>query len=255
MSGLTTSTRRDDVDRTTVHLVRHGEVYNPDGILYGRSGGFFLSDRGLAMADRVAERIGDRDITHLVSSPLERAQQTAAPLARARGLDITLDERVLESSNLFEGKRFSLEDSILKNPSMWPHLLNPFRPSWGEPYLDVAARMWSAVQDAQRAAAGHEAVIVSHQLPIWITRLYAEGRPFLHNPRSRECTLCSVTSLTFVGDRLTEIDYSEPAGDLIPEQDRHAAFSAGTGFTGFTPDRDRSPGAVPGDGPEADRSA
>jgi broad specificity phosphatase PhoE len=217
--------------RTTVHLLRHGEVYNPEGILYGRSTGFFLSDRGVAMAERVAERIGDRDITHIVSSPLERAQQTAAPLAAARGLDITLDQRVIESTNLFEGKRFSLEDSILKNPAMWPHRLNPFRPSWGEPYVDVAARMWSAVQDVRKAADGHVGVIVSHQLPIWVTRLYAEGRPFLHDPRQRECTLCSLTSFTFAGDRLTGIDYSEPAGDLIPEADKRATFSAGSGFT------------------------
>lgn len=215
---------------TTVHLVRHGEVYNPDGILYGRSRGFVLSDRGLAMAERVAERMGERDITHMVSSPLERAQQTSAPLAKARGLDILLDERVIESTNIFEGRRFTIKGSLLLQPSIWPRLLNPFRPSWGEPYVEVAARMWSAVQDARREAAGHEAVIVSHQLPIWITRLHASGRPFLHDPRRRQCTLCSVTSLIFEDDRLVGIDYSEPAGDLIPEADKKAAFSTGTGF-------------------------
>jgi len=215
---------------TSVHLLRHGEVYNPQGILYGRAAGFVLSDRGEAMADRVAERIGDRDITHIVSSPLERAQQTAAPLARVRGLVPVIDERVIESSNVFEGRPFTIKGGLVRRPSVWRHLVNPFRPSWGEPYAEVAARMWAAVEDARVAAAGHEAVIVSHQLPIWICRLHAERKRYFHDPRKRQCTLCSLTSLNFDDDRLVTIGYSEPAGDLIPVAQRNATFSAGTGF-------------------------
>ena len=233
---------------TVDHLLRHGEVYNPQGILYGRAAGFVLSDRGRAMADRVAERIGDRDITHIVSSPLERAQETAAPLAKVRGVVPVLDERVIESSNVFEGRPFALSRSLVRRPSVWRHLGNPRKPSWGEPYREVAARMWSAVQDARAAAEGHEAVIVSHQLPIWICRLHAEGRRFLHDPRHRQCTLCSVTSFEFDGDRLRTIGYSEPAGDLIPLAQRKAAFSAGTGF--------EEPNALeeqPGSNPALDR--
>jgi broad specificity phosphatase PhoE len=217
----------ETAQRTVVHLLRHGEVHNPDGILYGRADGFHLSERGKRMADRVAERIGDRDITHLVSSPLERAQETAAPLAAARGLAVELDERVIESRNLFEGKRFDLRDSLLRHPGIWPKLWNPFRPSWGEPYREIAARMWPAVLDARAAAVGHEAVVVSHQLPIWVTRLHAERRRFLHDPRRRHCTLCSLTSLTFDGDRLVSVGYSEPAGDMIPLADRRDPFSSG----------------------------
>ncbi len=212
---------------TTVHLLRHGEVHNPEGILYGRANGFHLSERGRAMADRVAERIGDRDITVLVSSPLERAQETAAPLAAARGLTVRLDERVIESGNIFEGKRFDVRDSLVRQPQVWRNLWNPFRPSWGEPYKDVVARMWPAVLDAREEAAGHEAVVVSHQLPIWVTRLKAEGRRFLHDPRKRHCTLCSLTSFTFEDDHLVSVGYSEPAGDLIPLADRGAPFSSG----------------------------
>jgi broad specificity phosphatase PhoE len=243
-----------------VHLLRHGEVYNPNGILYGRAPGFVLSDRGHAMAQRVAERIGDLDITHMVSSPLERAQQTAAPLAEVRGLVPVLDERVIESSNIFEGKRFTVGESLLRRPSMWPRLINPIRPSWGEPYKQVAERMWAAVEDAREAAEGHEALIVSHLLPIWICRLRAEGRRYFHDPRRRQCTLCSVTSLEFDGDRLTTVGYSEPAGDLIPLAQRGATFSAGTGFEepndlatqpGSNPALD--PGTDPDLDPDADR--
>lgn len=213
--------------KTVVHLLRHGEVHNPSGTLYGRRPGYRLSARGEQMAERVADAIKDRDITHLVASPLERAQQTAGPLSEARGLEIHTDGRVIESTNVFEGKNFGVGDGVLKKPASWRHLWNPFKPSWGEPYKQVAARMWAAIEDARDAAEGHEAVIVSHQLPIWTTRLFAENRSFLHDPRKRQCTLASLTSFTFEGDRLTTVSYSEPAGDLIPEGDRKAPFSAG----------------------------
>ena len=214
-------------ETTTVHLLRHGEVHNPEGVLYGRRDGYHLSDRGQEMARVVAEAIKDRDITHLVSSPLERAQETSRPLAAARGLEITTDPRVIESTNVFEGKRFGVGDSALRRPSTWRHLWNPFKPSWGEPYKQVVARMMAAVDDAREAARGHEAVLVSHQLPIWITRLAAEKRSFLHDPRKRQCTLCSLTSFLFDDRGLVRVSYSEPAGDMIPVADKHATFSAG----------------------------
>ena len=212
---------------TIVHLMRHGEVHNPEGVLYGRRDGFHLSDLGKQMAEKVADAVKDRDIVHLRVSPLERAQETAAPLALVRGLDVVTDERIIESTNVFEGQRFGHGDNTLRKPSTWKHLWNPFTPSWGEPYKDVAARMMAAVHDARVAAEGHEAVLVSHQLPIWTTRLHAEKRSYLHDPRKRQCTLCSLTSLHFVGDRLTQVSYSEPAGDLIPTGDKKAPFSAG----------------------------
>lgn len=212
---------------TVVHLLRHGEVHNPEGVLYGRRDGFHLSELGTRMAEKVATALEQRDITHLRSSPLERAQETAAPLAVARALDVTLDERVIESSNVFEGERFGPGANALRKPSTWRHLWNPLKPSWGEPYKKIVARMMSAVHDARIAATGHEAVIVSHQLPIWTTRLHVEKRSFLHDPRRRQCTLCSLTSLHFVGDRLTQVSYSEPAGDLIPVRDKKSPFSAG----------------------------
>ena len=214
-------------DQTTVHLIRHGEVHNPEGVLYGRRDGYHLSDLGREMAQRIAGALGDRDIVELRTSPLERAQETAAPLAAALALTPVIDPRVIESGNVFEGKRFGHGDNALRKPSTWIHLRNPFRPSWGEPYKEVVARMVAAIHDARDAARGHEAAIVSHQLPIWITRLSLERRSLLHDPRNRQCTLCSVTSLQFTGDELATISYSEPAGDLIPVRDKKAPFSAG----------------------------
>lgn len=213
--------------RTVVHLLRHGEVNNPTGVLYGRMTGFHLSELGGHMAQRVADMVGDRDITHMVASPLERAQETAAPLAAVRGLEVVADPRAIESSNVFQGERFGVGDGVLRRPQAWRHLWNPIRPSWGEPYKQIAARMMAAVYDARDAAEGHEAVIVSHQLPIWVTRLFVERRSFLHDPRQRQCTLCSLTSLTFENGQLATVGYSEPAADLIPVADRKSPFSAG----------------------------
>lgn len=213
-------------EQTIVHLMRHGEVHNPDGVLYGRLPGYHLSELGQQMAARVTEWFAHRDLTHLVASPLERAQETAAPISKAFDLDIVTDDRVIEAGNQFEGKTFGVGDGSLRHPGTWWRLRNPWRPSWGEPYKDLAARMLAAIGDARHAAFGHEAVIVSHQLPVWTTRMFLENRRFLHDPRKRDCSLASLTSLTFDGDRFVSLAYNEPAGDLIPVRLR-GEFSGG----------------------------
>ena len=157
-------------DTTIVHLVRHGEVENPDGVLYGRIPGFHLSADGRVMAKAAADFLAGRDVTVLRSSPLERALETAEPLAAEFGLEVLVDERLIEPWNHFEGKTFGVGDGSLRRPAHWRYLCNPFRPSWGEPYAEIAARMRAAMSDVQRAARGHEAVCVSHQLPIWVAR-------------------------------------------------------------------------------------
>ena len=206
---------------TTVHLLRHGEVHNPTGILYGRMPGFRLSSRGEAMAQVVADHLAGadraprRDVTVVVASPLERAQQTAAPVGQAFGLPVGSDTRLIEAANHFEGMKFGVGDGSLRHPGHWPYLRNPLKPSWGEPYTEQAARMLAAVADARDAARGHEAVLVSHQLPIWVTRLTLERRHLWHDPRRRQCSLGSLTSLHYDDDRLVGIGYTEPAAALL----------------------------------------
>jgi broad specificity phosphatase PhoE len=200
-------------DLTVVHLMRHGEVHNPDGVLYGRLDGFHLSELGHEMARLVTAHLEANDITHVVASPLERAQETAAPIAADHDVAIVTDARVIESENQFEGRSVSLKD--LLHPRNWHLFTNVTKPSWGEPYEDIATRMLAAVMDARDAARGHEAVIVSHQLPVWTVRNKLEGRRLWHDPRKRECTLASLTSLTFEGDELASITYSEPAAELL----------------------------------------
>ncbi|WP_394433204.1 histidine phosphatase family protein [Streptomyces sp. SGAir0957] len=217
MSDSTKNTApKSDDDITVVHLMRHGEVENPEGILYGRLPDYHLSELGRQMADRVAEHLSSRDITHVIASPLERAQETATPIAKAHGLDLGSDERLIEAGNVFQGKTFGVGDGALRNPDNWKHLVNPFKPSWGEPYVEQVVRMMGALDAAKDAARGHEAVCVSHQLPIWTVRSFVEKRRLWHDPRKRQCTLASLTTFTYQGDKIVSVGYTEPARDLVP---------------------------------------
>jgi broad specificity phosphatase PhoE len=221
------SDQMDPVDPTTattvVHVMRHGEVDNPSGALYGRLPGYHLSELGRRMAERVADHLAARDITYVVASPLERAQESAEPIAKAHGLAPATDPRLIEAANVFQGKTVGVGDGALRSPRNWHHLRNPFRPSWGEPYIDQVVRMKAALDAARDAARGHEAVCVSHQLPIWTLRSYVERRRLWHDPRRRQCSLASLTSFTFHGDRVVSVSYAEPARDLLPTRQGRGA--------------------------------
>ncbi|MGN8553966.1 UNVERIFIED_CONTAM: histidine phosphatase family protein [Microbacterium sp. SLM126] len=194
-----------------LHLVRHGEVHNPQRVLYGRLPGYGLSADGRRMARQAAEYIQalDRPVTALVCSPLQRTQESSEPFTELFGLEPRIDERVIEPTNVFEGRRML---RALVNPWNWRHLRKPALPSWGEPYAEVIARMNEAMTEAWTAADGGDVVIVSHQLPIWITHLAVTGLPSRHDPRERRCALSSVTSFEMDEDgKWTEIAYAEPA--------------------------------------------
>lgn len=203
--------------RTIVHLMRHGEVFNPEGVLYGRMPGYHLSARGQAMAQQVADVLlaGDHDIRAVIHSPLERAEETAAPTAAAFDLPLQADPRLIEAGNQFEGVPVNRSRLVLASPRYWWLYRNPLRPSWGESYLEQARRMTAVVRDVLPQVEGGEALLVSHQLPIWVTRLFLEKRMLAHDPRKRQCALASLTSLTFEGRRLVGLSYWEPAADLV----------------------------------------
>lgn len=202
---------------TIVHVMRHGEVHNPKGILYGRLPGFQLSVTGRAQAQAVARSLADHDIALVVASPLQRAQETAEPIAAHHGLIIRTDDNLIEAGNTFEGLRVSMSDGALFKPRHWWKMRDPFTPSWGEPYLQIAHRMLAAANKARVEAAGREAVLVSHQLPVWTLRRFLQGQRLWHDPRNRQCSLASITSLVYQGDTLIDIVYSEPAGASDPK--------------------------------------
>jgi broad specificity phosphatase PhoE len=202
------------VPPATVHLLRHGEVHNPERVLYGRLPGFRLSELGVRQAQAAADWLAQRDVGYLVSSPLERAQQTAAPLAAATGLEVALDDRLLEAENFLQGRPVAGGKGLFKDPSNWRYFRNPLRPSWGEPYAQIATRVLAAARAARDKADGRDAVCVSHQLPIVCARRRAEGQRLFHDPRRRQCNLASVTSITFDGDAIVGVEYVEPAAAL-----------------------------------------
>jgi broad specificity phosphatase PhoE len=203
----------------TIHFVRHGEVHNPEKILYGLQPGWRLSDRGNEMAAVIGDWSTKLDLGAIHSSPLQRAQETVAPIIAKHKLSLTTDKNLIEASNIFEGKKFELGSGVLRHPSSWRYLYNPWKPSWGEPYDQLISRMLKGLFTARDAAGGKDAICVSHQLPIWILRSAVEGRRLLHDPRKRECTLASVTSFELDSEgMISSVSYSEPARHLLPKK-------------------------------------
>jgi len=197
-----------------IHLVRHGEVNNPERILYGRLDGFGLTYRGHQMAQAVADHLSDHSIRRVISSPLLRARQTAEPFAASHGLAIESDERVIEGTNVFEGTRVSAK-RIITHPGLWRHLVNPVTPSWGEAYRAIATRMLAAMEEAWQSVSDGDIVIVSHQLPISMVHRAVAHRPLPHSPSARRCTLASVTTFDQSGKSWREVEYAEPAKALL----------------------------------------
>ncbi|MCO5295147.1 MAG: histidine phosphatase family protein [Homoserinimonas sp.] len=202
-----------------IHLVRHGEVHNPDGILYGRLPGFGLSALGKKMARSAAAAVKamDRPVSRLVASPLQRAQESAEPFAAEFELKIETDERLIEPTNKFEGRTFEFGPQVIFRPRSWPWVLNPFRPSWGEPYVSVADRMLAAVEAAWADTESGDVVLVSHQMPIWTLVNYLSGRNLWHDPRKRRCSLSSITTLERSGETFVEVGYQEPSSQLLAD--------------------------------------
>ncbi|SDR89940.1 histidine phosphatase family protein [Agrococcus carbonis] len=204
-----------------LHLVRHGEVHNPGGVLYGRLPGYRLSERGHRMAELAAAHLASgpaaRPVVRLAASPLERAQESAQHWADAFGLQIRTEHRIIEPTNAFEGKTFEASGA-LRHPSAWPLLRNPFKPSWGEPYRAIAQRVRAAMEDAwdelDESGDDGDIVMVSHQSPIWMAHLDIAGQRLWHDPRKRRCQLSSITTFTRSGGDFTEIGYAEPAASV-----------------------------------------
>jgi len=194
--------------------VRHGEVFNPDHILYGRLDGYHLSELGNKMADAAAESMTDRPITALYASPLLRAQESAQPWATRFGLPITTEERIIEPTNKFEGSR-GVNARMMLNPKYWGWIYNPSLPSWGEPFAQIATRVVAAMDDAWEASDGGEVVMVSHQSPIWMATRRINGLRLPHDPRRRRCNLSSITSFERRDGSWVEVAYQDPAQDLL----------------------------------------
>ena len=194
---------------TVIHLL--GTVSPTPRILYGRPPNFHLSERGRQMAELAAKWFTGRDIGAVLFAAGTGPETET--ISAAFGLPITVDERLVEAATISRAWPSLAFD---RQPRTWRRLYNPFLPSWGEPYRKIVQRMNEVIGQVRKEAWGREAVCVSHQLPIWVTRRAAEQRRLWHRPDRRQCNMASVTSLTFEEERLVGVSYAEPAASLYP---------------------------------------
>ncbi len=215
---------------TTIHFIRHGKVENPDHLLYERLPGFHLSDLGRRMARAAADyAAADPQLSSVVavySSPLDRTRETAGIIIGAlnkvrveRGeqpLELQTDSRIIEAGNEFRGKRIGYGEGALWRNGNWHLVRNLWKPSWGESYQHIAARVGDFAQEKVREYAGKQIIAVSHESPIWSYRhLLETGHPE-HNMVLRHTALASVTSITYDSEtgKMLSISYADPAKDV-----------------------------------------
>lgn len=166
------------------------------------------------MADRAASALATRPIAAILSSPLQRAVESAQPLSERIGVAVSIDERLNEGLNTFQGTRMSL-GRVLGDPATWASFRNPWTPSWGEPYREISARMMAIAEHAWNSVDEGEVVLVSHQVAIWTFHRTVAGIPLPHLPNQRRCALSSITSFRKISTKWREESYREPATDLL----------------------------------------
>lgn len=215
---------------TTIHFVRHGEVHNPDHILYERLPGFHLSDRGRRMAEATARYLAASPQTNtaaaIYSSPLDRTRETAQAILTALNetrmarneepLELVTDQRIIEAGNNFRGTRIGHGEGALWRNGNWKLVTNLWKPSWGESYRQIAARVSAFAQEKVGEHAGQQIIVVSHESPIWSYRhLLETGHPE-HNMLLRHTALASVTSITYDSQtgNVMSITYVDPAAGV-----------------------------------------
>lgn len=214
---------------TTVHLIRHGEVYNPDHVLYERLPGFHLSERGMRMAHETGRYLAQKSETKnpdaIFSSPLDRTIDTVTAIVEELGKMpetnniydvVTTDERIIEARNEFRGKRIGHGEGALWKNGNWKLVRNLWRPSWGESYKEIAARVQDFVFEKVDEYPDGNVLAVMHESPIWSFRCLMEKGRSEHNMLLRKTALASVTSFTFeVGThKLASIEYADPAAGV-----------------------------------------
>jgi len=172
--------RRNERKATVVLLVRHGLTPTTGKVLPGQAPGLHLSERGRAQAEGAAGRIAELSPkpAAVYASPMERARETAAPIARGCGLRVRTHSGLLDCAvGEWEGKSLRL---LARKPEWrtvvgWP---TGFRFPGGESFAEMQARVLSTVLDLARAHEGERIVCVSHADPIQALIGSMAGMPF-----------------------------------------------------------------------------
>lgn len=193
-----------------MHLVRHAEVENPTNVWYGLLDGFPLSEPGRARAAKLGAFFADHRLAAVYASRLERAQETAAAIAGPHGLPVETSPEIIEAYTHLEGR--PVQSRVMLVVTNARYFVNPFHPTWGEPYRDVAARMVRGIEAVRLAHPGEESVVVSHMTPIQVARLAVEGRRLRPWLAKVPCARGSVTTLIFDDDRWVRTEYQEVGG-------------------------------------------
>jgi len=200
----------------TVFLVRHGEVENPDRVVYADMPGFGLSRRGKAEAAAAAELLAGSSVAAIYSSPLQRAQETAAAIARACEVPVTTREDLTEWLVARRWKGVTWEDLPTAFPGeLEAYLEHPTDLPFAEESIpDLGERVASAARQLASAHPGEHIVLVSHQDPIQAGRLVLRGLPLteLHLNRPGHCDVLRLEP----GDPWEEIGYWVPQIDGPP---------------------------------------
>ncbi len=206
----------------TIHLVRHAEVDNPKGLVYASLPGFPLSPLGRRQAAETADMLAGKSPLAVVTSPLDRAVETASAIADAAGTSISIDERLTEWA-LAERWAGAAWDDL---PAIFPgeveaYLAQPTRLDFSSESIEsVATRVIESVRDHTSSAGRGDVVFVSHQDPVQATRLSLTGRPLedLHVDKPGHG---SIVSLARRDHAWAEIEKREPAqGPSFPPADR-----------------------------------
>jgi len=158
--------------RTTIYLVRHGDVHNPDAIMYERLPGFRLSDLGRKQAHDLGKFLADKKISTIYASPLERTNETANIIASYHpGVTIAYDERLLEVSTTARGKKV-----VDLEAEHWNFYTPKYLENGGERLSDIWRRMSTVIREIVRKHKGQEIVVVSHGDPLMVTMIKHRGK-------------------------------------------------------------------------------
>jgi broad specificity phosphatase PhoE len=160
-------------EKTVVHLVRHGEVENPQGVFYGRIPGYFLSKNGEEQAHTLGKHLSSRPVAAIYASPLDRTKQTAQIVASyLSNIPITHDERLIEVGSPLQGQLMKdLADTF------YNFYTDPYIAQGGETMEGIVARMQSFFDEIVPRHTGEEIIVVSHGDPIMLMRAVATKNP------------------------------------------------------------------------------
>jgi probable phosphomutase (TIGR03848 family) len=204
---------------TLVLLVRHGQTATTGTLLPGRAAGLHLADAGRAQAGLVAARIAElKNVAAVYASPLERARETAAPIAAALQLKTHVDKGLLECDF---GEWTGAELKALMKLPEWKAVQrypSGFRFPGGESFTEMQVRMVSAIDRLRAAHPGAVVVAVSHADPIKAAVAHAMGT-HLDLFQRIVISTCSVTAIAY-GDSgpvvLTVNSTGSSLGELRP---------------------------------------